>query len=64
VAKAPDPVHPLPANIGPHLFHQNPTLMADIDAHSNSRPSTVRKLSENRTNISTTKRITSGDELK
>ena len=54
-----------PANIGPNLFHQNRTVSWQRSMpRSNSRSSTFRKLSGKRTYIITTRRITSGDELK
>ena len=62
-------VHPLPADVVckqrtkpvPPEPHR---LVADVDAALKSRSSTFRKLSGKRTYIITTRRITSGDELK
>jgi hypothetical protein len=53
------------ANIGPNLFHHILTVSWQMSIpRSNSRSSTLRRLSGKRTYISTTSRITSGDELK
>lgn len=53
------------ANIGPNLFHQNLTVewLRSIP-RSKSRCPTFRSDNGNRMYISTTRRITSGDELK
>ncbi len=54
-----------PANIGPNLFdHMRTVSWLMSIPRSNSRSSTFRNDSGNRTYISTTSRITSGDELK
>jgi hypothetical protein len=54
-----------PANIGPNLFHQRRTVSWQMSIpRSNSRSSTFRSDSGKRTYIITTRRITSGDELK
>jgi hypothetical protein len=54
-----------PANSGPNLFHHIRTVSWQMSMpRSNSRSSTFRKLSGKRTYIITTRRITSGDELK
>jgi hypothetical protein len=54
-----------PANIGPNLFHQKRTVSWLMSMpRSNSRSSTFRNDRGKRTYISTTRRITSGDELK
>ena len=53
------------ANIGPNLFHQSRTVSWQMSMpRSNSRSSTFRRHSGNRTYIITTRRITSGEELK
>jgi hypothetical protein len=54
-----------PAIIGPNLFHHIRTVSWQMSIpRSNSRSSTFRSYSGNRTYIITTRRITSGDELK
>jgi len=54
-----------PANSGPNLLHHSLTVSWQMSIpRSNSRSSTFRNESGNRTYISTTNRITSGDELK
>jgi hypothetical protein len=56
---------PVPANIGPNLFHQNLIVSWQRSMpRSNSRSSKFRSDSGYRTYIITTTRITSGDELK
>ena len=51
--------------IGPNLFHHSLTVSWQMSIpRSNSRSSTFRSDSGKRTYISTTSRITSGDELK
>jgi hypothetical protein len=53
------------ANIGPKRFHHMRTVSWQISMpRSNSRSSTFRSDSGKRTYITTTRRITSGDELK
>lgn len=53
-----------PANSGPNLFHHWRTVSWLMSIpRSNSRSSTFRSDSGNRTYIITTSRITSGDEL-
>jgi hypothetical protein len=54
-----------PANIGPNLFHHSRTVSWQMSIpRLNSRSSTFLRLSGKRTYISTTSRITSGEELK
>ena len=54
-----------PANIGPNRFHHIRTVSWQMSIpRSQGRSSTFRKLSGKRTYIITTRRITSGDELK
>ena len=54
-----------PANIGPNRFHHSLTVSWQMSIpRSNNRSSTFRNDSGKRTYISTTSRITSGDELK
>jgi len=58
-------LHSLASDIGPNRFHQNLTVSWQMSIpRSNSRSSTFRRLSGNRTYIITTRRITSGEELK
>ncbi|WP_267381967.1 MULTISPECIES: hypothetical protein [unclassified Sphingomonas] len=69
LAKAAHVVHPLTANVackqGPEPFSPHPhRLVADIDPALKQQVLTFLKLRGNRTYISTTRRITSGDELK
>jgi hypothetical protein len=67
--KAFHPTHPLSANVvGKHRAEQVPPephcLVADVDTSLDIRSSTLRNDRGNRAYIITTKRITSGDELK
>ena len=53
------------ANIGPKRFHQWRTVSWQMSMpRSNNRSSTLRSDNGNRTYMSTTSRITSGDEVK
>jgi hypothetical protein len=53
------------ANTGPNLFHHSRTVSWHRSMpRSNSKSSTFRRLSGNRTYIITTSRITSGEEWK
>jgi len=53
------------AGNGPKLFHKNLTVSRQISIlHLNNRSSMLRLSGGNQTNIMTTKRIISGEELK
>jgi hypothetical protein len=53
-----------PENIGLNLFHQSLTVSSQMSIQrSNRSSSTLQRLSGKRSYISTTSRVTSGDEL-